>query len=100
MPPETSTPAILRDLQRHNPDAARLARLAALAARIEPALLRALRLELLSGADVSAEGDLWFSELVEIPGPSSIVLHAHALPALQRWLPEERGLLEQAAAIV
>src|SRR5258705_7871678 len=94
-----STPESVRTLRRINGDAADLARLAALASQIEPELLRALRLQLLPGVDVSAEGDLWFSDVVEIRGPSSVVLGAEVLPALRRWQTSENALLAQAAAV-
>jgi V8-like Glu-specific endopeptidase len=61
-------------LGRRNADALDLARLASFAVRIEPELLRALRLELLRGVDVGAEADVWFSPLVEARDPTAIVL--------------------------
>jgi hypothetical protein len=57
------------------PDAVRLARVASLAVRIEPHLVRQLRLRLVRDADVGAEADLWFSMLVESRGVDAIVLH-------------------------
>ena len=51
-------------LRLDNPDALRLGELVSLAARIEPELLRAVRLEL-TPFDAAAEADLWFSPLVE-----------------------------------
>jgi len=55
----------LRWLADTSPDAWRLARLASIAVRIEPNLLRRLRTELLREADVGVEADLWFSAIVE-----------------------------------
>ncbi|HEV7651551.1 MAG TPA: hypothetical protein VGP26_25655 [Actinophytocola sp.] len=46
-----------------NPAAVELARACSLAARVEPDLLRRLRL-LLPGLDAAAEADLWFSDLL------------------------------------
>ena len=51
-----------------------LARLLSFAALIEPALMRAIRLELLPRADVSAEVDLWFGPLVQTRNRDGIVL--------------------------
>jgi hypothetical protein len=57
------------------PDAVRLARVASLAVRIEPHLIRQLRRRLVRDADVGTEADLWFSLLVESRGVDAIVLH-------------------------
>lgn len=66
------------------PDAAmKLALLASLAARIEPELLRKLRLELLPGAGADAEADFWFSDLVEARSPSWLVLSPEAAETLR-----------------
>jgi hypothetical protein len=93
-------PVSVSELERVNGDAVRLARLAALAARIEPELLRALRLDLMAGVDVSAEGDLWFSDIVSIRGASSILFDADALSFLRDWTNADRELLGQAAATI
>ncbi|WP_437981393.1 trypsin-like peptidase domain-containing protein [Sorangium sp. So ce117] len=74
-------------LEQRNRDAADLARLASVAVKIEPELLRALRLELLPGADVSAESDLWFSEIVEIRSPGAIVLFPEVAALLRTEIP-------------
>lgn len=73
-------------LQEVNADALALAQLASLAARVEPELLRALRLELLTSADVAAEADVWWSGLVESRSPIAIRLAREALPRLRQGL--------------
>lgn len=55
--------ALLDALAKRNEHAATLAMLAAPAVQVEPELLRALRLTI-AGSDVSAEADLWLSDLV------------------------------------
>jgi elongation factor Tu len=68
------------------PDAAELATFAALAVRVEPELLRALRLELLPGAGAAAEADLWFSPAVRARGPDGIALDPRLMQALRMRL--------------
>jgi hypothetical protein len=84
-------------LERRNRTAADLARFASLAVKIEPELLRTLRLALLPGADVSAESDLWFSEIVETQGPGGIVLLPEAAALLRTEIP---GGVDRAWAVV
>jgi len=69
-----------------SPDAVRLARVASLAVRVEPFLLRRLRLHLLRDADVGAEADLWFSLLVESRGLDAIVIHRDVAAILREEL--------------
>ncbi len=56
------------------PDVVALAELASLAARIEPVLLRRLRLELLPSATTATEADLWSSPVVEAVSRDGIAL--------------------------
>lgn len=77
------------------PGAFRLAVLGSLATRLEPQLLRALRLRLAPDIDAGAEADLWFSPLVEIRAASGIVFRKEALPRLRMEL-ARGGLLRQA----
>lgn len=74
------------ELARRHPHGAALARYASLAVRIEPALMRRLRLRLLPAADAGAEAALWFSDLVESRGTAGLVL----IPEVLEYL---RGLL-------
>jgi len=81
--------------RRRNPDAVRLARLASLAVRVEPHLLRRLRLELLPEVDVGTEADVWFSPLVESRGADAVVLDPQAVDVLREDLANERELFER-----
>jgi hypothetical protein len=62
-----------------------LARLASIAGRIEPQLLRALRLRLAPYFGADAEGDLWFSDMVESAAHTGLILR----PNIQRILQDE-----------
>ena len=69
--------------------AGQLAIALSIAVRIEPELIRAIRLAVLPQLDVSAESDLWFADgLVTSRGPDSIVLKTELLPALRARLAE------------
>jgi phospholipase C len=57
-----------------------------IAVRIEPELIRAVRLAVLPYLDVAAESDLWFSDLAASRGPESIVCAPEVLPALRAEL--------------
>jgi hypothetical protein len=73
-----------------------LAARASLAARIEPALLRALRLEIEPRLDAAAEGDVWFSALVETRGVDGIVLRSDVLEPLRDRLKANPARLQEA----
>jgi tetratricopeptide (TPR) repeat protein len=63
-----------------------LAVLLSVAARIEPELMRAVRLRAARGLDVAAEVDLWFGDLVEHRGFGYIVLNPQELTELRAEL--------------
>jgi phospholipase C len=63
--------------------AAELAVPLSIAVRVEPELIRAIRLAVLPYLDVAAESDFWFSDLVASRGPDSIILDPAILPALR-----------------
>ncbi|WP_326647378.1 FxSxx-COOH system tetratricopeptide repeat protein [Streptomyces sp. NBC_01750] len=65
-----------------------LAILLSVAARIEPELMRAVRVTVAPLLDVSAETDLWFGDLVERRGFGYIVLRSDLLPQLRGELTE------------
>ena len=71
-PPAPDAPAqadaLLGMLKERSPEAAELALLLSLAARIEPSLLRAARLE--ANLPAAAEADLWFSGIVSARSPN------------------------------
>jgi hypothetical protein len=89
----------IRQVADTSPEAVLLARLASLATRIEPNLLRRLRTELLPEADVSAEADLWFSALIDSAGSDAIELDPRVADILRTDLARDAGLLENAARI-
>ncbi|MEA2972035.1 MAG: hypothetical protein QOG82_493 [Actinomycetota bacterium] len=68
------------------PAVIQLAELLAAAVRIEPALVRRLRLEILRHVDASVEADLWFSPLVQAHSPSGISLSVSAAVVLRERL--------------
>jgi DivIVA domain-containing protein len=68
-----------------SPGTERLAVALSVAARIEPQLIRAVRLEILPGLDVGHESELWFSGWVA-RGPESISLRNDLLPGLRDLL--------------
>jgi tetratricopeptide (TPR) repeat protein len=78
----------------------RLATAVSLAARIEPELLRAARLRLFPDMDVSAEGDLWFSDLVASRSARRIVLDRGIVSSLRQSLASDPTLLNAARAVV
>jgi len=79
---------ILDRLDASSPDSGRLARLASLAIRVEPRLLRRLRLRFLPGADASCEADLWFSALVAVRDTSAFSWVPGAAAVLRDALPD------------
>jgi tetratricopeptide (TPR) repeat protein len=86
---------LLSRLADRNRSAARLAQHAALAARIEPALLRHLRHRLLPDADASAEIDLWNSPLVRSSSPTAMVFSASVTSYLRGRLASDPDALSR-----
>ena len=72
---------------------------ASLAARAEPQLMRALRLEIEPALPVDAEADLYWSPLVEIHGSAGIVFDAGVLPGLRENLRASPDLLDASWAV-
>ncbi|HEY0698402.1 MAG TPA: hypothetical protein VGD43_11405, partial [Micromonospora sp.] len=66
--------------------ARQLALLLCVAVRVEPELIRRVRLEVLPHLDVGAEADLWFSDWVGTRDIDSIVLRPNVARALQQRL--------------
>ncbi|MEU7725756.1 AAA family ATPase [Streptomyces sp. NPDC040724] len=84
-----------------HPAAAELAQACSLAVRVEPPLLRNLRL-LLPHADVAAEADLWFSDLLSARDVTAIVLEPPVAEVLRRELsaPGHARLLHDAWELI
>lgn len=59
-------------LREASPRLVELAELASIAARIEPELLRALRLEMMPDVEAGVEADLWFSPLIQSYSPQAL----------------------------
>src|SRR5215470_7580068 len=74
--------ARITQLRAVHPAAAELATVCALAARVEPDLLRRLRL-LLPRANAAAEADLWFSDLLAGRDATAIALDPLVADALR-----------------
>ncbi|MGA5822613.1 hypothetical protein ACPC54_32725 [Kitasatospora sp. NPDC094028] len=91
----------ITDLRGLNPAAADLALACALAVRVEPPLLRGLRL-LLPGAGAAAEADLYFSDLVTARDVTAITLDPSVARVLRAELatPERARLLDEAWQLV
>ncbi|MFL6255074.1 MAG: toll/interleukin-1 receptor domain-containing protein, partial [Pyrinomonadaceae bacterium] len=91
------TPEEANDLidafEAERPEAARLAQLVSLAVRIEPELVRAVRLRLLTEVDAGAEADLWFSPLVQTQSPSLMILVPAVAESLRNRLAKNQELL-------
>ncbi|MFF2078307.1 hypothetical protein ACFVXG_26565 [Kitasatospora sp. NPDC058162] len=92
-----TTAARIAELRRASPSAADLALTCSLAVRVEPALLRSLRL-LLPGAGADAEADLYFSDLVAARDVTAIALDPPVARLLRRELaaPAHARLLDEA----
>lgn len=81
----------------------KLAQLAAPACRIEPQLLRQLRLECVPEADVSVEQELWHSELVDSRGTAITFRAAVARvlrDRLREWRVREADVIERARDVM
>ncbi len=85
----------LEHLETINPDAIRLAEFASIAVRMEPELLRQIRLEFLPNSDASAEADLWLSPLLSTRSAGWIALSNDAAELLRaRLIQKSRDLLK------
>jgi hypothetical protein len=97
---------VLSSVKSARADVLALATVASLARRIEPELLRTLRLSLADrfGTDprphAGTESALWFSPLVESRGPDSITLLPEISRQLQDLLMADGELLEAAHAVI
>lgn len=81
---------LIRKLAERSPQAAQLARYASLAVRVDPALLRSLRLDMLPGSEPGVESDLWFSGLPASRGSEGFVLDDGVCEVLRDALRVER----------
>ncbi|WP_395459886.1 hypothetical protein ACHMW5_36105 (plasmid) [Azospirillum melinis] len=82
----TESLALVAEAEAASPGAVELACLLSLAARIEPELLRSVRLRLARHLPAAAEADLWFGPLVASRGENGISFHHGILPILRERL--------------
>jgi hypothetical protein len=81
--------ARIAQMAEQNRQALDLARLLSFAVPIEPALMRAMRIELLPEADVSAEADLWFGPLAQTRSRDGIMLFPDVAETLRAGLKDK-----------
>jgi hypothetical protein len=86
--------ATLARVRGARPVVAALARGLCLAAHVDVALIRRVRLTLVRGADVSAESDLWTSPLVQTRGAGAIVLRPDVVALLWAELAADGDALD------
>ena len=84
------------ELDGESPHTLRLAELVSIAVRVEPALLRTVRLRLCPRLPAAAEADLWFSGLTEARNRSGFTMLPWVRVALQKRLAADRDDLESA----
>ncbi|WNG17697.1 ATP-binding protein [Cystobacter fuscus] len=97
---EPKPEVIVQSFRQLRPGAVRLAQCASLAARVEPELLRRLRIEIIPEVDASAEADLWFSPLVQIGSPVGLVLVPEIAQHLRYELLGEPVLIDRVRAVL
>jgi hypothetical protein len=95
-----ATPTAVDVLDHMNPDVLALAEAVSPAVRIEPQLLRKMRLDILPAANAGTEADLWFSEMVETRTPAGIVLRVPAVQLLRERLRRKPAILESAWRVI
>jgi isoamylase len=91
-------------LDELRPGVRQLATLAALTVRLQPELLRALRLRCLPTLDASAEADLWWSDIMSARGAQSVSISSAILrplrDELRDWYQEDPELVGLARHLV
>src|SRR5262249_46500042 len=92
--------SLIMTLEEVHPDAVHLARAVSLAVRVEPELLRKIRLEIFPGMEAGAEADLWFSPLVDAQSPLTMVLFPEVQEILREQLAMNKDLLDRSRQII
>jgi len=82
----TGAEDLLWELEQEQPALVRLAEAVSLAIRVDPPLLRRMRLTLVPEADAGTEADLWRSILVKSHGPEGFVFYGEIAEALRERL--------------
>lgn len=93
-------PVGLRILHRGSPHAFELARRLSLAARIDPALVRAMRRRFLPDADPAIEAELASSPILASRGATGLEFEDRARDALREHLGEDKKALEETHAVL
>ncbi|MFG2776918.1 DNA/RNA helicase domain-containing protein [Streptomyces prunicolor] len=88
LPPRPPFPLALRGLPEPPPGARELAVALSVATRIEPELIRAVRLRVFPLLDAGDEADLWFSAWTAARTPHAMALRPELLPVLRAELAE------------
>lgn len=84
--PSSHAHELIADEEARDARVVELARLLSIAVRVEPELLRAMRVALMPRTDASLEADLWFSPLVQARAPDAMVLLPDVADQLRRDL--------------
>ncbi|GEN11427.1 NB-ARC domain-containing protein [Myxococcus fulvus] len=90
---------LVEDVERDQPQAVELASLASFAVRVDPPLLRRLRLELLPGNSPALEADVWHGGLVTFRGPEGFVFAPGVGAVLRERLASDASRYERAWSI-
>jgi pimeloyl-ACP methyl ester carboxylesterase len=83
-----SPDVLIAAFRDYNVGAFDLAEAVSFAVRIEPYLLRRMRLELLPNLDAGAEADVWLSPLMQVRSPEGALFYPEIAAALRRHLAE------------
>ncbi|MCW3061809.1 MAG: hypothetical protein JWQ02_3630, partial [Capsulimonas sp.] len=83
-----------------SPDAYQLSRALSLAVRVEPELLRAMRLALLPASDASLESRVWLSDLVEAHNVRALKFYPEGIELFRSEWPAHYDLMQQSMAVI
>jgi hypothetical protein len=83
---------VIAAFRKHDPAALALAEVVSFAVRVEPYLLRRMRLELLPELDAGAEADVWLSPLMQVRSPEGAVFYPEIAAALRTQLAEQKSV--------
>jgi formylglycine-generating enzyme required for sulfatase activity/predicted MPP superfamily phosphohydrolase len=87
-------------LEQRNPALIRLACLVSPAARVDPAVLRSVRLSLMPATRAGIEGDLWFSPLVQAANPGGFQFYPDVANLLRTRLAADPELFERTSRLI
>ncbi|MCL4205483.1 MAG: SUMF1/EgtB/PvdO family nonheme iron enzyme [Pirellulaceae bacterium] len=87
-------------LEQRNPALIRLACMVSPAARVDPALLRSVRLSLMPATRAGIEGDLWFSPLVQAANPGGFQFYPDVANLLRTRLAADPEVFERTSRLI